>query len=637
MLAALKRFASFLSTAVIMAAALVPAQGAALVDLVEKAPPHFGLTSGQPAPAGLRLAVVRDGERFRYTVRNETAEPVAIREIVIADVAHGFPAAAGFYGEGFSMFCSTAGTVGQMVNVDRHTDASHYKLPVTEGFRTVYDYFRVTPAGGDSTLVGFSSCRRFTGKFNLNAERLQIVLLTEDLTLAPGAQWELEELVVASGPEAAALLERFAQRIETHHPRLAWPRIPNGWCSWYCYGANISSDAIRANLTAFRQHLPEVRYIQIDDGYEPQIGDWLESTDKFAGGVQQVIREIREAGFEPAIWVAPFAASPGAKLFRAHPDWFVRGDDGQPLSSAAVTFGGWRQGPWYMLDGSHPGAQAYLEHVFRTMRGWGCTYFKLDANIWGSLPFGRRFDPNATSVEAYRRGMEAVRRGAGGDSYLLGCNHAYWPSLGMIHGSRTSFDILRNAGAITRVARENLLRNWMNDRLWWNDPDCFLIPDLQKARFGLDLAGPDGKPRDQQQVTPEQFSFHAAATYATGGMVLSGDTVVDYTPAQWALLRKALARPAVAARFETDQLETGWIDAPGRRVVVLLNWQNAPATRFVRLGGSLAAGMPVRVTDYWTEERVGDYTADFPIELPAGAGRVLVIEPLRAASDRARR
>lgn len=594
-----------------------------LFERIASATTRFITTSGETAPPGLRILTKRNGESLCFTLVNDGAQPVALREIVLADVAHGFPSDAAFYGEGMSMFCSTAGTVGAMTDLDGLTDAGHYKLPVPEGFRTVYNYLRVTPAKGEVTLVGFSSCRRFHGKFNINADRLQIVVVTENLTLAPGEKWELEQLVVATGADSAALMDRFAQRINANHPRLVWPKIPNGWCSWYCYWDNISSEKILTNLAAIKQHAPELRYIQIDDGYQPQMGDWLESTEKFSGGVQQVISQIKEAGFEPAIWVAPFIASPESKLFKTHPDWFVRGEDGKPLSAGAVTFGGWRQGPWYMLDGTHPEARAYLEQVFRTMREWGVTYFKLDANNWGSLPFGRRFDEKATSVEAYRHGMEAVRRGAGTDAYILGCNHAYWPSLGEIHGSRTSYDIAREWPTFAKVARQNLSRNWMNDRLWWNDPDCLLIPDVKPAPGGFGLASasaPDGKPHP---VTADQFSYHAAATYASGGMVLSGDALVNYSPAQWSLLRRALARPPIAARFADDRFEVGVVDEPARRVVILLNASAAPATRTVPLGG--AAVGRVRVTDFWTGEDLGSHSADFPLTLAPTSGRVLVL------------
>ena len=106
---------------------------------------------------------------------------------------------------------------------------------------------------------------------------------------------------------------------------------------------------------------------------------------------------------------------------------------------------------------------------------WGCTYFKLDANFWGAMHGGRFHDPNATRIEAYRRGMEAILRGAG-DGFILGCNHPIWPSLGLIHGSRSSNDIKRTWDRGRRApARENLSRNWQNGRLWWNDPDAVVL------------------------------------------------------------------------------------------------------------------------------------------------------------------
>ena len=77
-----------------------------------------------------------------------------------------------------------------------------------------------------------------------------------------------------------------------------------------------------------------------------------------------------------------------------------------------------------MLDGTNPAARQYLTHVFKTMREeWGVKYFKLDANMWGALPFGQRFEKNRTCVEAYRIGMKAILEGAGSDSFLLGCAH----------------------------------------------------------------------------------------------------------------------------------------------------------------------------------------------------------------------
>ena len=44
---------------------------------------------------------------------------------------------------------------------------------------------------------------------------------------------------------------------------------------------------------------------------------------------EDILREIKTRGREPAIWVAPFVASPDSKILREHPEWFVKGDDGK--------------------------------------------------------------------------------------------------------------------------------------------------------------------------------------------------------------------------------------------------------------------------------------------------------------------
>src|SRR5207247_10087331 len=173
------------------------------------------------------------------------------------------------------------------------------------------------------------------------------------------------------------------------------------------------------------------------------MGDGRGTGAAVGGDGRRVLQEIRARGFQPAIWVAPVAAEEKSRVFEQHRDWFVKDAGGAPLRSDLVTYGGWRRGPWYVLDGTHPEVQQHFEHVFRTMRQeWGCTYFKLDANFWGAIHGGLHHDSKATRIEAYRHGMQAILRGAG-DSFMLGCNHPIWASLGLIHGLLSLNDILR--------------------------------------------------------------------------------------------------------------------------------------------------------------------------------------------------
>src|SRR5258708_12445778 len=172
---------------------------------------------------------------------------------------------------------------------------------------------------------------------------------------------------------------------------------PAGWCSWYCFGPKVTATQVLDNLDVISTKIPGLTYVQIDDGYQPAMGDWLETGTAFGGDVRAVLDAIRKKGFQPAIWVAPFVAEEGSHVFQRHRDWFVKDTDGSPLRSDKVTFGGWRKGPWYVLDGTHPDVRAHFEHAFNTMRReWGVTYFNPAANFSHPIPDARSSTPPAT-------------------------------------------------------------------------------------------------------------------------------------------------------------------------------------------------------------------------------------------------
>jgi alpha-galactosidase len=230
---------------------------------------------------------------------------------------------------------------------------------------------------------------------------------------------------------------------------------------------------------------------------------------------------------------------------------------------------------------------------------WGCTYFKLDANFWGAIHGGRFHDAHATRVDAYRRGMQAIRRGAS-DAFILGCNHPLWPSIGVVHGSRSSNDIKRAWDRVATTARQNLSRNWQNGRLWWNDPDAIVLTG---------------------DLTEDEFSFHATAIFASGGMLLSGDDLTVIAPARLAMLRKLVPPTGIAARFDDDALEIGVVTLPQSRAVCVFNWSDAAKTFTVRLAA------PARVRDFWSGAALGRHEGSMTVDdVPAHGARLLVCE-----------
>ena len=576
-------------------AGLVQYHGALDIAMFVNAPCRAVGLDGQPAGA-VRVTRSWMGPVCHSDVRNTGRVPLAIKHVVLFDVAHGLPASTALYGEGFQMLTQTGGTLGQPVDLGNYTDPKHYRLPEPDGTRVVYGVATLKASEGTHHILAFDSCKRFSGAIHVRPASLQVVIDTEGLTLQPGDQWRLEQFSYSSGRDRDALLNDLTDRLNANHPPLGFAMPPAGWCSWYCFGPRVTAQQVRDNLDVIAKQIPGLTYIQIDDGYQPAMGDWLETGPAFGGSVQSVLTDIRSRGFEPAIWVAPFIAEAQSNLFKNHPDWFVKNSQGNPLRADTVTFGGWRRGPWYAVDGTHPEAQAHLENVFRTMRReWGCTYFKLDANFWGAIHGGCFHDPHATRIEAYRRGMQAVLRGAG-DAFILGCNHPIWPSLGLIHGSRSSNDIKREWKRIETTARQNLMRNWQNGRLWWNDPDAIVLTG---------------------ELPENEYRFHATAIYATGGMILSGDDLTNIPPARLEMLRKLEPPTGVAARFEDESLQVGVVELRDRRMICLLNWQDVAQEL------SFPVPRPARVRDVWTDEDLGRVSGRGTINVPARTGRLL--------------
>jgi alpha-galactosidase len=547
--------------------------------------------------APLKLISDHNGDLYRAHLTNTGTSPVHVREVALFRIAHDLPGDTALYGESFQMLSQTAGTLANPVNLG-YDELAHYKLPQPADAKVVTGMMTLTPPGGQTMLLGFTSCRRFNGRFYLRPKSIEVVLDTEGLALAPGETWDLEEFLYVTGPSRAALLTKLADRIAQNHPPLRFAHPPAGWCSWYCFGARVTAKNVMDNLSAIAKDAPQLKYVQLDDGYQPAMGDWLETGKAFGGDVQGVLQAIRKQGFEPAIWVAPFIAEADSHLFQRHPDWFMKGDDGKPLPADKVTFQGWRHGPWYALDGTNPEVQKHLESVFRTMRReWGVTYFKLDANFWGAMHGGHLHDPHATRIEAYRRGMEAVLRGAG-DSFILGCNHPIWPSFGLIHGSRSSGDIKRTWDTFQKVARQNLNRNWQNGRLWWNDPDAVTLSGTM----------PD-----------EEYRFHATSIVASGGLVLSGDDLSTLPPDRLATLKKLLPPTGVAAEFEDSAMRVGVVRLPDRTLLCIFNWGDDPAKIPVKLP------RPGNVADLWSPRDYGVQQSTLNVTLKPHEGTVLVL------------
>jgi alpha-galactosidase len=277
--------------------------------------------------------------------------------------------------------------------------------------------------------------------------------------------------------------------------------IPPGWCSWSQYFSRVTAADVVENVDAALELELPIEIVQIDDGWEAGIGDWLDVSPRF-GSLLGAVARIRDAGMQPGIWVAPFLVGENSALAAAHPDWVLEGADA-----------GWNWGQSLgVLDVSK--AAEHLARVFLTLREWGFTYFKLDFLFAGALP----------AVEHYREGIRIIREAVGEDAILLGCGAPIFPSIGLFDAMRIGPDVLPELPDekpdIARVIRSTAARGWMNGRLWINDPDTLV------ARPGI--------------AEREAWAAHLE-TY--GGLAFSSDRLAALDERGLELTRTVLSSP----------------------------------------------------------------------------------------------
>src|SRR5262245_49509336 len=155
----------------------------------------------------------------RSTVVNRGRTPVRIKEVVLLGRDLELPPETRLYGEGFQMLSQTGGTLGAPFDLSQYTDANHYKMVSAPGSRAYYGLVSLTSPDGDTQLFAFTSCAKYSGRFEIRGSSIQVVVDTEGLELAPAETWALDELFVGRSRNGAKLLEDVAARLAIHHPR----------------------------------------------------------------------------------------------------------------------------------------------------------------------------------------------------------------------------------------------------------------------------------------------------------------------------------------------------------------------------------------------------------------------------------
>ncbi len=251
-----------------------------------------------------------------------------------------------------------------------------------------------------------------------------------------------------------------------------------GYSSWYNRYLNINEECILSDLEACSGLLSPGDVFQIDDGWEPGVGDWLTTDEeKFPRGLRGTADKIHEKGFRAGLWLAPFVCRKDSEIYRRHKDWLLK-VNGRPW------YCGMNWGGFFSLNFDNPEAAEYLRRVFRRVfEDWGFDLVKLDF-LYGAAPVNF---PTESRAKRMTRAMDFLRELCG-DKLIIGCGVPLMPSFGRVDYCRIGGDVgldwndsvwmqmaHRERVSTKQSLANTVFRRELNGRAFGNDPDVFFL------------------------------------------------------------------------------------------------------------------------------------------------------------------
>jgi len=539
-------------------------------------------------------------DRLTWSVANRGDGPVAVDAVAVVARLEGLIEPLRVFRHGYQSWSPTAVATFR-VDEDPTRVAGVRSLPIgmhhadwtpaEEGELRSELVTVLRDATGTLLVAGFLGGSEHDGTFRVRPARdgsddveLWIEAFLGGAVLQSGERRELHSVSLEDGEgDPAPLLEGWAAELgRGAHARTTAP-YQVGWCSWYHYFHEVTEDDLRSNLAQAADWPFEV--FQLDDGFQSAMGDWLTTNDKFPSTIDELAAAIASEGRTPGIWLAPFLAGAGSAVAGANPGWLAT----HPPTGTALV--GMVNESWggavNVLDTTQPEVLERLEMVARSLVEAGYPYLKLDFTYAPSIRGGYA-DPSQTPAQRVRAGFDAIRRGAGEDTFLLGCGAPIGHAVGVVDGMRIGADVApwwhphadqyRPPGhtggepATVNAWRNTLSRSFLHRQLWLNDPDCLMLRT------------------DRTRLEPEQMRAWALAVAMSGGMALVSDDLALLGDDARSLLDEvvALGREADAGPHPPrcpDLLEA---DPPTRLATDTLELVGDPAAGIAHVQGRLS-------------------------------------------------
>lgn len=472
---------------------------------------------------------------------------------------------------------------------------------------------------GSSAVVGFVGVARMLSNVMVYIGRKPDQSEVEARVLMDGvaprrgeAIWS-EPLAVVPGDLTSANFEAFAGLIAEEQSVGEVRRTPAGWCSWYHYYTKVDSADVMRNLEMISGKYGGlgIDLVQIDDGYSPAVGDWLDVNEGFSSGMADLAGEIASRGKVPGIWVAPFTVMRGSKVFKEHKGWLQRNRKGRlVLGGLSPDWGG----RFYGLDVTNPEVLDWLREVFSTLAGYGYRFFKLDFMGCGLLD-GKRHDPSLTRAQAARRALEVIRKAVGDDAYIMAAGGPVLLGTGILDAQRVSGDVApfwrakhqtllrdRATPGVRNSIMNAMYRAFMSGRLFDGDPDCLMTRVTET------------------KLTELERRTLACALAVFGGSMMVSDDLSSWGDDETDLAAKSFphahGNPVTPDMWQSEVPEllmTRMRDSAGDyELLLVVNWFDKARDSEVRLDGLGLEGR-WHACELWSGEYLGEISESFTL------------------------
>jgi len=288
-----------------------------------------------------------------------------------------------------------------------------------------------------------------------------------------GAEFVSDTLLIIEGDNPHCLLRQFGDICAAATPGRVTERKQVDWNSWDYYFSGFENKDLHETLDALSKTQEQIAFekgaVVLDDGWFTDFGEW-EFNSRFPSG-KKVTESIKENGFTPGIWLAPFIVHFKTNAFLRTPEICATDNNGD------VIIENWGVAPNGFLDPTHPAGKEFLIKTFKKLYDDGFRYFKLDfLHYLITFGFDKKFYDNTLGrMEILRTGLQIIRDTVGEDSFIVACGCPSEAGIGIVDACRIGGDISTYHSTTETQAPFLASRYWMNGRFFQSDPDFLMV------------------------------------------------------------------------------------------------------------------------------------------------------------------